>query len=163
MNPMPTPEQARGLYATVVASFAQADPILLFCTKDAMIPVQIRGVGPMTPLPYVVAQVLDGISAEHGRPVWLMLSYESWVAFLDSIDQVDAMKPGDVRERASIGDPTVKDAVTIYAISADEAWQSVQTFERNEEGAIAWDEPNLAHEDGMSGDTYDLLVAAVRQ
>jgi hypothetical protein len=156
---LPSPAEARRLYAGLVETTTQADPMMIYVTRDEVIPTGIVGVGPDTPLQLMLPQVIAAVGSLHGQPKWLLLSFEGWIQE-KSLEEANRTRPGDVAKRGHAGDPDVKDAVMIYACSMLELWASVQPFVRGHVGKVAWGKATIEHR--PVGPITEAMTKAVR-
>lgn len=154
---MPTPEVAFEMYQSLVENNEQAMPMLLFATKDTVVPVAITGV-PAGSYQQTMYQIVETLKQNEGSAIWVISSNESWMREVPKEDY-ESFKPGQMQREHEAGSTEVKECVAIIAVAADgRAWQYTRQFERVGSQVI-WGDPLIGD---VAGGLPDVLLYAIR-
>src|SRR5262245_4058142 len=154
---MPSAEQALEMYRALVEDNEQAVPALALCYPSG-VQVLALELPEGTAMADVVDSVTEVFCAEQGRPQWAVLSSEAW--FQHRVTDDLPLAKGDLERLRTAGDPTVSEAVLIWAVDASTDWVASFPFVRSPVG-VEW-LPATVDMTGATGAVQDALRAMVR-
>lgn len=159
--PMPAPDVALKPYRTLVEQFDQAQPMMLWATRDQITPVVVQEPEDWpqeASLSDLYAHCAEQLLRQLGQPSWVIVSAEAYWMPVTSMTEVEEYRHGEAEKRRAAGDTSVSDAVVITAVSTREDYTYVVPFTRTPH-RVRWGTPEQAQ---AAGGIADLLKTLVR-